>query len=156
MSINRSASGWRDKARTGATTSTVILTLPSGFEIEARRIALANWLATGRMPQRFVTEVMKATRKGKALDGEKLAAALDGDDLLKMLEFMRDVVQSAVVSPRIVVGGTGEDEIDPSEIPAEDFQFIFAWAMAGSPDIPVETATGGVSVDALGRFPEKR
>jgi hypothetical protein len=43
---------------------------------------------------------------------------------------MREMVRNAAVNPRIVMGASKPDEIDPSEIDPEDFKFIFSWCMA--------------------------
>jgi hypothetical protein len=101
-----------------------------------------------------------------------------------LLVFMRDAVAAAVVRPKIVstvqgvekhygarIDGvpTGEtdasglpvvrtlqaDEMAASEIPLEDFSFIFGWVLQGSPDIPVETLRGEVSVESLRNFRKK-
>ena len=111
----RSAAQWGRIAQAEAAPTTT-LTLPSGFEVEARRPPLTAWLMSGRLPEKFVTEAMTAAGKGTA------AGALDkleGADLLEMLSFIRDVVTATLVWPRIVVGADpdSEDEIDPTRTP---------------------------------------
>jgi len=149
----RNAQSWGapTDAATGAA-RTEELTLPSGFVVDVRRPSLMAWLMNGRVPETFVAAAMSVNDEGG--DEEAKANALDGlegDELVKMFAFMRDVVTETVVVPRIVVGAAAdsEDEIDPSRIPDADFFHIFNWAMQA----PVPMAGGKeMSVGALTSF----
>lgn len=120
---------------------TVTVTLPSGFEWELRPPDLQGYMMTGRMPESLVQEFLKSAEKRgitpeelqSMSDLEKFAATpLSQEETVLSLIFMRELVRDACVNPRIVVGGSGDDEIDPTEIDPEDFKFIVQWCLMHS------------------------
>lgn len=108
--------------------------LPSGLVFELVRPDLQAFIITGRYPQSIVRTALKSMRdRGIApTDTEeiaKLTVAMDGEQLNESLIFMREIVREACVNPRIVMGASEDDEIEPSELDIDDFNFIFAWCV---------------------------
>jgi hypothetical protein len=126
------------------------ITLPSGAEWVVCRPPLEVWIASGKFPQAFLKSTMEGGAGGAAVE------QISDDDALKAIVFVRDAILEAVVEPRLVVGTTNEDELDPSEIEPEDFTFLTKWIMANCPGVPVETRGGQVAVDDLKTFRQKR
>ena len=147
----RSAQAWGVAPGASTSASPVEeLILPSGFVVDVRRPSLTVWLMNGRVPETFLLAAMD--KDGGSADP---TANLEGDDLIKALSFIRDVVVETCVAPRIVVGAAAgsEDEIDPARIPEADFFAIFTYAM----NAPVATTDGKrLSVGALNNFPQKQ
>jgi hypothetical protein len=137
-------------------------TLPgSGIEVMLCRPDLETWMLSGRIPQAFTSKVLQAHGGGKKkMDEDALLKSLEGRDLVASLVFVRDFVRETLVSPKIVTDRLPDydaDEIAPSDLEKDDLLYIFRWAMAGAPDIPVALNGGGeTSVKALGDFPGGR
>jgi hypothetical protein len=120
--------------------NTVLVTVPSGAKWELAQPDFMGYIATGRMPQSLVLEFLaSAERRGvkpeEFKDQEKaaeIAVDISTKETVNALIFMRTVVEDACINPRIVVGGTGDDELDPTEVKPEDFKFIFQWCMSHS------------------------
>lgn len=120
----------------GAEGSTQLVTLPSGFVWELRPPNILAYIATGRYPQSLVTKAREAWSKNGVMSekqkqklGEETLKEMSDDEMSQLLIFMRTLVQDACVKPRIVVGGMGDDELDPVEVDPVDFKFIFSWCM---------------------------
>jgi hypothetical protein len=95
------------------------LELPSGAKILARRpdpMQLAVW---GRIPLQ-----MAAAAVGSPED-----LGLTETEAVELAQFYRDLLLYCCVEPRISQEPTGEEEIHPSAIPRDDWQFIVHWAM---------------------------
>ncbi len=126
----RNAQGWgaANGAQEGA--SIEELKLPSGFTVDVRRPPLMAWLVSGRVPERFVS----AVTKGSGAAAGQTLEHLEGDELMGMLTFMRDLVMETVVAPRIRQGAPPDstDEISPERIPDRDFFAIIEWALGVS------------------------
>lgn len=137
------------KRRAQASEPTAELTLPSGEVFTVRRPPLQVWVAAGKIPQSFL-------RKMGGDAGAISAAQLSDAETLAAIEFVRDAIVYACVSPKLVIGGTGEDELDPSELDPADFEFLTGWIMQGCPGVPVRTKEGETSIEALDRFRQKR
>lgn len=139
------------KRQSTAEGTTQLVTVPSGFVWELRPPNILAYIATGRYPQSLVNRAREAWRKNGVLPktdeaGEELVKAATDDEMAQLLIFMRTLVQDACVKPRIVVGGMGDDELDPVEVDPEDFRFIFSWCMShgGVPGIEsLENFRGG-------------
>lgn len=137
------------------TGSTQLITVPSGFVWELRPPNILAYIATGRYPQSLVGKAREAWAKNGVMSpkqqaelGEQAIKEMGDDELAQLLIFMRTIVQDACVKPRIVVGGMGDDELDPVEVDPEDFRFIFSWCMkhGGVPGIEsLETFRAGRS-----------
>jgi hypothetical protein len=131
-------------------TITAEITLPSGLTVTVRRPPLQVWMMAGRIPQSFVKQILE----GKGETPEELSP----EDTMASIAFVRDAILYGVVSPRLVVGANpnSETELDPSELDPEDFLFLSRWIMTLSPDVPVATKGGEVSLESLNRFRRKR
>jgi hypothetical protein len=132
-----------------ASEPTAELTLPSGAVFVVRRPPIQVWITAGKIPQSFLAQLLDAKRDGQA---ESLPEA----ETLAAVGFLRDALVYAVVEPRLRIGATGDDELDPSDLSPEDFEFLTGWIMAGSPGVPVPTKGGEVSTESLSRFRQKQ
>jgi hypothetical protein len=118
----------------------VSVLVPSGFRWDLRAPDLQGYVMTGRMPQSLLDQFLKsAEKRGVVPDDLKAMSDLkesyertppDADEAMNALIFMRELVREACVNPRIVVGGTADDEIDPSEMHPDDFKFIVDWCLS--------------------------
>lgn len=135
------------KRRDTSKRPTQLVKTPSGFMWELRAPNILAYMATGRYPQSLVNKGMEAWKKTGKIDekelGERLVKESSDEEIAQTLIFMRQIVTDACVKPRIVVGGIGEDELDPIEIDPDDFRFIFNWCM---------THGGVQGIDALNTF----
>lgn len=154
------AQAFRESTQARRQAAAVELTLPqSGLKVLALRPSLEVWMMSGRIPQAFTQKILELFGSGEKPSAQKVLDAMRGPALMDSLIFVREFVKETLVSPRIVVGrpaDPGQDEIEPTDIDEKDFAFIFQWAISGSPGVPVETAGGEVSVEALDRFPRQR
>lgn len=128
-----SASEYR-KRKSTSDRPTQLVTVPSGFVWELRAPNILAYMATGRYPQSLVNKGLESfkansTIKDKQAFGEEIIKKSTDEEIAQTLIFMRQIVTDACVNPRIVVGGVGEDELDPVEIDPDDFRFIFNWCM---------------------------
>lgn len=131
---------------------TAEVALPSGAVFTMRRPPLDIWIASGRIPQSFVKQLMAAQSKGE--DG---GLDLTPEEILDALQFTRDALLYAVVEPKLKVGATEQDEeLDPSELDPADFEFLTQWILQGSPGVPVATKGGVASVSSLTTFRQKK
>lgn len=138
------------KRRAQADEPTTELTLPSGAIFTCRRPPLQVWIAAGKIPQSFLAKMRR-------VEGAEIDPVQVGDDeTLAAVAFVRDAIIYACVSPKLVRGGAGDDELDPSELDPEDFEFLTRWIMSGCPGVPVKTRGGEASIDDLSRFRQKR
>lgn len=129
--------------------STTELKLPSGAVFTLRRPPMEVWIAAGKIPQSFLQQMIKGGRGGRV-------ETLSDEDTMASILFVREALLYACVSPRLVVGATGEDELDPCELDPEDFEFLSRWVLSGSPGVAVKTEGGEVSTDDLSRFRQKQ
>src|SRR5262245_45228637 len=141
------ASDYR-KRRESAAEPTAEIALPSGATFICRRPPLEVWIAAGKIPQSFLHQYL-----GKE-GGDN--AEITGEQTVEAIIFLRECLLYAVVEPRLVVGATGDDELDPSELAPEDFEFLTQWIMAGCAGIPVRTKGGEASIESLSKFRQKR
>jgi hypothetical protein len=116
--------------------STQLVKLPSGFVWELRAPNMLAYMATGRYPQSLVNKGLEVWKKNGVIPedeqlevGKQIIKEMKDEEIAQTLIFMRTLVQDACVKPRIVVGGVGEDELDPVEVDPEDFKFIFSWCI---------------------------
>jgi hypothetical protein len=118
------ASEWKAK-----TLRPIELELPSGLTVMVRKLPLHLWISAGKLPENLVSTMLNAQSQ---LPGVPQAAPrMDSEQFKNMFRFMRDVILATVVEPRIVDQATSDDEISPDDIPLDDANFIFQWAMAG-------------------------
>ncbi len=133
------------------------VTLPSGSVALLRRPPLQIWASTGRFPQRLLAVAMEEYGKSSDLpvaeaETAKALATINTEDKFAMLKFMVDVVVYAFVEPRLVEGGSGENELDPGELAPADFNFVFQWATRG--DQAQVAGKNGLTVGAVESFRE--
>lgn len=116
---------------------TTMVTMPSGFEWELKPPDINGYIMTGRLPQSLLDQFLAAAER-RGITPEELKNAdvkrfeqtpINKEEGAASLIFMRELVREACVNPRIVVGGTGEDEIDPTEVDPGDFKFIVDWCL---------------------------
>lgn len=143
------------KRRATSERPTQLITVPSGFVWELRAPNILAYMATGRYPQSLVNKGLEAFKANGTLDpeklsesdkkklGEKVIKQSTDEEIAQTLIFMRQIVVDACVNPRIVVGGMGDDELDPIEVDPDDFRFIFNWCM---------THGGVAGIDGLHTF----
>jgi hypothetical protein len=130
------------EAKTEGTENAVELEF-AGLKGLFRRLSIAGWLKTGKLPY-FVIEILN----GIAEKGEDASAALvSKDDFERGREFQRSVVMAVTAEPKIV---DHNDPLNPGEVRYSDLAFIYpdavdqivAWVIAGSPEIPVQMVDG--------------
>lgn len=153
-----SASAWRAQA-------TPLVTLPSGVEVELKRPDLEAYMLKGELPQ-TLSEIAYGVGKKIAMKGgvdlddvSKELKSESDEDVRKTtnetLEFKRKLTKETVVNPKVILEGeAGEGEILISDIPVQDRDFIYHYAMTGSTTLPVKMRGGEVPHEALETFPE--
>lgn len=127
------------------------LTLPSGAIFQVRKPGPEIAIRAGRLPRNLLSTVLGA-RKGESEEetGMRLLEEMSDEEFGALMLFARDMVQSIVVSPRIVVGATREDELDPADLDSADFWALFGWGVRGGET--VQMGESEVSVGALETF----
>lgn len=133
----------------------VDVTVPSGFVWKLRKPDLEGYIMTGRLPQSLVEQFLEAAERRGVVPSELQQAnaerfiktPLNKDESMASLIFVRELVREACVVPRIVIGGVGNDEIDPTEVDPEDFKFIRDWCLLH---------LGVVGLGGLQKFPSRR
>jgi hypothetical protein len=130
---------------------TADVTLPSGAVFTLRRPSLDLWIASGRMPQTFLRAMLETQQ---ATPGAQVV--FSAEETMDGIHFVRDLVCFACVSPRVATNPASEDVLDLAELDAADYQFLASWVQAGSPDVPVQTESGEVPQDGIGRFRQKQ
>jgi len=117
------ADDWRARARQSAIDEAEDLALPSGITIRARRpdaLQLATW---GRLPLTLASMVSKQSADADAPPEISDADALDA------MAFVRDLLLTCCIDPRVSLTPESPDEIHPRDIPQQDWVFLVAWAM---------------------------
>jgi len=101
----------------------------TGEEFYLRRVgAMASMLA-GYMPHELTNKAIAAWKEqGVEVPGSETPAVVVPEDGQRQLELMAKVVAQACVIPKLVVGATGENEIDPADLDDNDVLFIFRYA----------------------------
>lgn len=127
-----------------------------GFKFLGRRPPLMLWIKSGRVPQALMRTMLKAS-KGEDVEFEP--ESLGAEEMTSLIALQQDAVLASVVDPKIVMGTPG-----PGEVSYKDFcekfpnivDAIVNWVLSNCPGIPVKTETEATSVEALGRFRQKR
>lgn len=130
---------------------TADVTLPSGAVFTLRRPSLDLWIASGRMPQTFLRAMLETQQ---ATPGAQVV--FSAEETMDGIHFVRDLVCFACVSPRVAINPASDDVLDLAELDAADYQFLASWVQSGSPDVPVQTESGEVPQDGIGRFRPKQ
>jgi hypothetical protein len=113
-----------------------------GLMFVVRRMNMAGWLRTGRMPEYFaaiyVGDQETARQKEKKMSPEELD---------EIVQFQKDVVRESVVLPRVVF----EDRpLEANEISFKELsesntvaiEALVMWQLDGAPDVPVRMKGG--------------
>jgi hypothetical protein len=127
------------------------LVCASGNEVVAQRPSPSLALKS----QRYM-RVLQKIGAGKVTTPEEQLAAMEqlpDDELEKLTAFAALVISDVVIEPQVSLTPKA-NQLHPSDIPTEDFWFIFMWVANGCAEIPVATTEGEVSVEALSNFPE--
>ena len=130
---------------------TADVTLPSGAVFTLRRPSLDTWIASGRMPQTFLKAMLEAQQATPATQ-----VIFSAEEQMDGIQFVRDLVCYACVSPKVSANPTSEDVLDIAELSAEDYAFLSQWVQTGGPDVPVTTSTGEVAQERIARFQPKQ
>jgi hypothetical protein len=155
------ARAWRRATPEPEPSEVIDLKLPSGFVAQVTRPPIEMWILSGAVPMDLMDQAISTLRaqspEEKEAGREEMAAVLRNDPqkLRRALTFMRDAVRHALVRPRLVVGAdpSDPDQIDPKDIPMDDFVFLFNWVVQNSPGVKVTTESGkGTTVEAVGTF----
>jgi hypothetical protein len=94
----------------------IVTATPSGLDVTLRRVAIADLLANGKIPQTLDTLTKRATADGFSVS-----------EAAEFMPLIDEVVRAAVIEPPI--GETADDEhITLGELPFEDRMAIFQWA----------------------------
>lgn len=138
-------------------------TLPSGSVFVLRRPPIQLWVASGRIPETFLQDVLMDAGKLTSDDPaerEAALAALGDDKLRELMTFMLDLICYACVEPpvyRDTDTTAPADCLRISDLDSEDYTALLAEVQAGCPCVPVALAKGGeVSVGTLKTFRQKK
>ena len=109
----------KDWKRRGQAAGVVELPLPSGMVIKARRPNPLQYAEWNRLPLML------------AAAAENGPAAVSAEQAQEIAGFMRELVVYCCVEPRVseTAAADSEDEIQPKDLPEEDWTFIVGWAM---------------------------
>lgn len=131
-----SAAEYRKIRAAAKPTETHIVPMPSGANWELCIPDLSGYIMTGRLPRSLITDFLAAAEKSGIKPAEieanldKVVDAVSVPEMVDSLIFMRQIVSDAMVNPRIVPGGTGANELDPTEVDPRDFKYTFHWVLA--------------------------
>lgn len=111
------------------------LPLPSGAVWKVIDPPLQQFIATGRIPVGLAAQMASIAERNNSdpeATGMAMVKELGTENLLKNLEFGRDLLLHSVIEPRISnASPTPEDAIAPEDILPEDFEFVLGWALSG-------------------------
>ena len=128
------------------------ITLPSGAVFTMRRPPLDLWMAAGRIPQSFLRAMLEAQQGGAGANVQ-----FSTEETLEGMTFLTEAVIYAAVEPKLALQSEDPEVLLLADLDPEDFRFLTGWIQAGSPGVPVKTATGGeVQPEKLARFRQKR
>lgn len=131
------------------------LPLPSGRTVLVTRPPLAQWYMFGQLPEALTSLALRTVgKRTEPLDPQTVAMELmkDPEPLKGLAQYIRQILEYAVVKPRIRENASGPNEILPAKVPPGDLQFLLDWVQKGCPGVPVETANGVVSDESLRTF----
>lgn len=134
------------------------VTLPSGNVFVLRTIPLQMWWKKKKLPQQFMEAALNAQKSPIDLEnaGQEYLAQASTEEQQSIAVFMFDAVAYSMVSPKLVEGGTGDDELDPDELDPNDFNFIFTYACGQADQQTTPTKDGEVTVNAVADFRDSR
>lgn len=121
--------------------------------IRARRVTLAPYIATGRVPQRLVN--LLAGREEDEADGEaREQRDISPNELFSLGAFVRAVITDSMIEPRIVFEQRplGEGEISAFEFTQDWLNSVYQWSLHGA----IATTEGEVPATALENFHQEQ
>lgn len=112
------------------------LTLPSGAVWKLREPPLQQFIVAGNLPASLLKKMFSAARNAGLSDAsaescEALVKAFTADELVVQLEFARDLILYCSVEPKISLDPQNDNELAPTDILPEDFEFLKNWVMNG-------------------------
>jgi hypothetical protein len=121
----------------------------AGIVAEVRRPPVAQWVASGEVPESLFNAAATALGQGAQATSEALK-------LPEMFGLALRVARASFVWPRLTEEGQSstedEDMLDPATLPMPDLADILGWALSGSPNVPVQTTDGEVSHASVKNF----
>ena len=145
MSQNGNGYGWKKR-------QAITVTCPSGQKVVVKRPGPDFYLRSGRVSRTF-TLALTTEKDAPALEApieekrkfwEGKIERMSDDELAALLMFAKDLIVTMVISPRIVLEASDDDEdtITPEDI-GNDFWFLFAYGMANFVGIKVPVGAPG-------------
>lgn len=124
----------------------VIVELPSGLAVRARRVELRSLVSHGSIPNPLMEVVSEALDKGQAMDPQAMMAKDATKDTisLEMIQDMYNMVEAVAVNSFVepALHPLPEDGVERDddllyvdEVEDEDKMFIFQWASGGTDDV---------------------
>jgi hypothetical protein len=127
----------------------------TGETFIVRRVAIDAWIMAGKMPETLAREVLSAWHQMGAGDAVENMSV---DQLMSGFHVVRDLVVSACVSPKLVIGDIeadpDKDEIHFAELEVEERTVLINFCMTGAGATPIEASNGNLTVEAVSTFPE--
>jgi len=149
MSFDRSKylAGVARMPRPADPVATTELTLPSGVTVRVERPDLGAWFVSGRLPQGLSLVSFQ-----RFLQGETPAAEIQPECIDAVAEFMRDMIVSALIEPRIVPDAVALEpgELHYRDLGAEDASFLFGWVTRSEEVARLATFRGDAGVRDVG------
>jgi hypothetical protein len=128
----------------------------TGETFIVRRVAIDAWIMAGKMPETLAREVLSAWQQVR--DAGTSTENMSVDQLMSGLHVVRDLVLSACVSPKLVVGDAEadpeKDEIHFAELEVEERTALINFCMTGAGATPIENTNGNLTAEAVSTFPE--
>jgi hypothetical protein len=106
-----------------------LVALKSGSKFYLRRPDIQGMMLLGLVPQTLVAEGLAAWKKSGIVSQDTVANQFGDKEIVDSLIFMREIVASTTVSPRLVEIATQDDEVAAEDMLPEDFSEIFSWAL---------------------------
>jgi hypothetical protein len=133
----------------------VTLRLPSGYEVEAKRVDVRLLLKTGKIPN-TLRPILDRAMQGERTEPEDIAKKVTEDpkQLDEMFEFIDNVWLMTVLDPKVGVRpATKEEESDEivytDEVDFNDKMFVVNWSMGGANDLERFREESGAYVERV-------
>lgn len=142
-------------------TQGIVLTLPSGLTIRAKRVELQTFILQGNIPNPLMDVVSEALSKGQKADIPSMVGVDEGRIDLDMVNDMYDMVNKVVaasfIEPKVhPLPGPDEERDDDllyvDEVDDEDKMFVMQWATGGTDDIATFREEARADMDALAKI----
>lgn len=122
----------------------IMLPLPSGLVVRAKRVEIQTFILNGNVPNPLMQVVSEALEKGQKADIEKIVGVEEGGIDLETVREMYDLVEAIVIEsiqePKVHPvpedpENRDDDLLYVDEVDDEDKMFIYQWASGGTADI---------------------